>query len=189
MSLRAVVTVSLLSIPLAGSLMRAQDHPLSEPKLPVRAALVLTPDFCASRVAHGAHDPKKGLEVGKVACLQLEPAIREDFENLATVADAQKTGGAQLVLIPEFIDVGVAIEGVTAFSDQELTLLLQWTAKDASGRMVWLETVRGSAIRHVGNVFTARKNRRLIIDDAVQDAAVESSRKILSSPELRNVTR
>ena len=189
MQLQTVVTASLLSILLAGQPISAQDHPLSEPQLPLRAALVLTPDFCNSRLAHGTQDAKKGLEVGKVACLELEPTIRADFENLATVSNAKETGDAQLVLIPKFIDVAVTIEGVTAFSDQELNLFLQWTAKDASGRTVWLETVRGSARHHVGNVFTARKNQRLIIDDAVQDAAVESSKKILSSRELRKLTR
>jgi hypothetical protein len=182
--------LATLLFTLACAAMHAQSIPSSEAKFPLRAALVLTPEFCTSRVAHGGvqDNPKKGLEVGQIACVEFEPALKDVFADITRVSDEQKTGNAQLVLIPKFVDAGVKMEGVTAFSNQDLDLLLQWTAKDASGRTVWLETVQGSAKHHVGNVFTARKNMRLIINDAVKDLALQSASKISSSPELRKFT-
>jgi hypothetical protein len=172
---------------LAWAAMDAQSTVPAEAKFPLRTALVLTPEFCTSRVARGGvqDNPKRGLEVGQIACVEFEPALKDVFADITRVSDEQKIGDAQLVLIPKFVDAGVKMEGFTAFSNQDLDLLLQWTAKDASGRTVWLETVQGSAKHHVGNVFTARKNMRLIISDAVKNLAVQSASKISLSPELR----
>jgi hypothetical protein len=182
--LRRIAPFLLLT--LAIELVSAQNMPSSESKIPLRAALILTPDFCTGKVAHGAQEnTKRGLEVGKVACVEFEPALRDVFADLVTVTDEQKAGEAQLVLIPKFVDAAVTMEGITAFANQDLLLFLQWTVKDASGRTLWLETVQGSARRHVGNIFTARKNERLIIQDAVKDLAAQSATHMSTAPELQ----
>lgn len=164
-----------------------QTSPPPEGKLQLRAVLLLTAEFCTSKLIHGGavDETKNGLEVGEAACIDLEPPLKNVFAELTAITDEQKKGDAQLVLIPKFVDVGVRLDGITAFSNQKLTLLLEWTAKDAAGRTVWLETVKGSATRHIGNMFTAGKNLKVIVDDAVKDAATESARKISSSKELQ----
>ena len=186
---RRFVAASLPFLALVAPSLNAQSASVPEGRLPVRAALVLTQEFCTCRVAHGAQNQKSGLEVGKVACVTFEPALKGVFAQLVTVSDPHDTGDAQLILIPTFVDAGVAVKGVTAFSNQELNLLLQWRAKNASGKTVWLETVQGSATHHVGNMFTARKNLKLIINDAVKNLADESASRMSSSLELRKFSQ
>jgi len=158
-------------------------------QLPLKAALVFTPEFCKSRLVRGgvSKNPKRGLEVGKAACAEMDLVLRGAFTDLTVVDDVKKASGAQVVLIPEFVDLSAKLEGVTAFSNQDLTLFLQWTAKDSAGKVVWLETVQGSATRHIGNIFTAEKNKRLITDEAVKNVADASAAKMASSPELKNL--
>jgi hypothetical protein len=178
----------LLPPALAGSSMTAQGTSPPQTKLPLKAALVLTPDFCTSRVTHGVpKDPKVGIEAGKVACVDFEPALKEVFTTLSTISSPKDAGDAQVILTPRFVDAGVTT-GLTAFSNCELTLFLEWTAQDAFGRTIWLDTVQGSAKHHAGTLFTYKKNAKLIIDYAVQDVAVQSARKMSSSAELRKYT-
>ena len=44
------------------------------------------------------------------------------------------------------------------FSKRELVLVLEWTACEKSGKVLWLETVEGSAKRRIGNTFTHGSN-------------------------------
>src|ERR1700684_1926303 len=125
---RAVLLSCLLLSAAADVAMVAQAVSPSDAKLPLRAALVLTPEFCATRMANGSKTTTKGgFEVGKVACVALEPALKEVFASLTSVPEEPKTGDAQLILIPKFVEVG-ATTGVTAFSNRELDVFLQWTA-------------------------------------------------------------
>ena len=59
--------------------------------------------------------------------------------------------------------------------------------KDSSGKTIWIETVQGSAKRHGGNAFTYNKNKRLIVEESVKDAAEQSAAEMSSAPELRKL--
>ena len=113
-------------------------------------------------------------EIGKDACAEVEPALKPIFASLTSMSEAPKTGDAQLILIPTFADSG-ATAGRTAFSTRELVVYLQWTAKDKSGKTVWVETVQGSAKHRVGSLFTYNKNLKLIVGDTIRDVAAQSA--------------
>ncbi len=153
-------------------------------KLALKAALVLTPEFCATKMKK-KHET---FETGKAACAELEPALKEAFSSLTRVAAASSSGDAQVVLLPRFADVG-ATKTLGAFSNREMVVLLEWTVKDTSGRTVWIETVQGSAKHHSGNAFTYKKNLKRIVADSVKDAAEQSASRMSSSPELRKLTQ
>jgi len=167
------------------------DTKPADAKLPIKAALVLTPEFCATKIKpKGSALTKEWgtFEVGKAACEQLEPALKEAFFSLSRVAAPPAAQEAQLVLLPRIVDVN-ATTAMGAFSNREMVVVLEWTAKDPAGNTVWLETVQGSAKHHMGNLFTFKKNQVLIVTDSVKDAAVQSASKMSSSPELRKLTQ
>jgi len=167
------------------------DTKPADAKLPIKAALVLTPEFCATKIKpKGSALTKEWgtFEVGKAACEQLEPALKEAFFSLRRVAAPPAAQEAQLVLLPRIVDVN-ATTAMGAFSNREMVVVLEWTAKDPAGNTVWLETVQGSAKHHMGNLFTFKKNQVLIVTDSVKDAAVQSASKMSSSPELRKLTQ
>jgi len=163
----------------------------ADAKLPLKAALVLTPEFCATKIKpKGAALTKEwgSFDVGKAACEQLEPALKEAFSSLTRVPAPPTAQEAQLVLLPRIVDVN-ATTAIGAFSNREMVIVLEWTAKDPAGNTVWLETVQGSAKHHMGNLFTFKKNQVLIVTDSVKDAAVQSASKMSSSPELRKLAQ
>jgi hypothetical protein len=160
----------------------------TDARLPLKAALFLTPEFCATVTKRGHFTTKEEFEIGNAACTELEPVLKTVFPHLARVEAATSYGDAQVVLLPRFVDVGATI-GVTAFSNREMTVLLEWTVKDMSGNTIWLETVQGSAKHHVGNMFSYKKNCKLIAEDSIRDAAEQSASKMASAPELRKLAQ
>jgi hypothetical protein len=158
-------------------------------KLPLKAALVLTPEFCATKIKpKGSAMTKEwgSFDFGKAACTELEPALQGVFSSLTRVATLPSPEEAQLILIPRIADVN-ATTATMAFSDREMVIMLEWTAKDSSGKTVWIETVQGSAKHHMGNLFTFKKNQTLIVTDSMKAAAAESANKMSSSPELHKL--
>jgi len=170
------MTISLL---VSFSAVAQNPAPAPPQKLSLTAALVLTPEFCAT-VTEKKHEK---FPVGKAACTELEPALQPVFTSLARVDDTSKAGDAQLVLEPKFSDVG-STQKAFAFSNRELTVLVDWTVRDQSGKVIWLETVQGLAKRHIGNLYTHGSNLKHIVNDSVQDMAQQSAAKMSSAPEL-----
>jgi len=148
-------------------------------KLSLTAALVLTPEFCATVNKKGHEE----FPVGKAACTELEPALKGVFTSLTRVEDSSKAGDAEVVLEPKFEDAA-ATQKAFAFSKRELVVLVEWTVRDQSGKAIWMDTAQGSAKRHQGNLFTYGGNKKHIIEDSVRDMAQESAAKMSSSPEL-----
>jgi len=169
---------SFLLLPLSGAAQDKAPTPAAK-KLSLTAALVLTPEFCATI------DKKKRekFPVGKYACTELEPALKGIFTTLTRVDDSSKAGDAQLVLQPKFADVG-ATEKAFAFSKRELVVLVEWTVRDQSGKALWIDTVQGSAERHMGNAFTYGSNLKHIVEDSVHDMTEQSAAKMSNAPEL-----
>jgi hypothetical protein len=165
----------------------AQTPPPADLKMIPRVVLILTPEFCAAKNTKRIPYEDE-FEVGKAACVQLEPALKNVFPNLVRVQTASSTGDAELVLAPIFVDISV-IKAQFAYTERELVLLVEWTAKDKSGKRVWLQTVQGLAKNTRGTAFTFRENRRLLIQGAVQDLADKSASEMADSPVLRKLAR
>jgi hypothetical protein len=190
LSIRLNITARMLACALALAMLEmahGQSAPPPVSKIGIKAALLLTPEFCASKTKKGsALSGKETFEIGKAACKELEPALANAFATVTHISDPGQADDAQLVLTPRFVDVD-ATKTVTAFSNREMIVLLEWTVKDRAGKTVWIETVQGSAKHHAGNLFTYKKNLKLIVEDSVKDVAAESAEKMAAAQELRKV--
>jgi len=165
-----------------------QTPPPADTKLSLKAAIVLTPEFCATKSKEGTWGiNQENFEIGKVVCADLEPALNGAFAGVTRVEAASSATDAQIILTPKFVDVA-ATQAKFAFSNRELVLVLEWTAKDASGKTVWIDTVQGSAKHHIGNTFTYKKNLKLIVDDSSKDLAAQSAAKMSASQQLRDLS-
>lgn len=182
------LTVCLLVLPASIANAGAQAAPASGATLPLNAVLVLTPDFCATQFKQGSvwTTGRENFNVGKVACTELGPALKPAFANLTVATVPPASGTAQLVLIPKFANAH-ATTAVIAFSNREMDVLLEWTAKDAAGKTIWLKTVQGSSKHHMGNMFTHGHDVNLIVTDSVKDVADRSAAAIEAAPELRKL--
>lgn len=180
--------VAAAGVMLCSVVSHAQETaPASPGKIALSAALVLTPEFCATvkKVGKSMINQEK-FPVGKEACKQLEPALAAIFTNLTRVEDSANAGAAQVVLEPKFDDVG-ATQKAFAFSDRELVLVVEWTVRDQGGKVLWLETVEGSGKRHIGNTFTHGSNLKHIIEDAVRKVTEQSVEKMAGAPQLQRL--
>lgn len=164
-----------------------QTPPPADTKLSLKAAIVLTPEFCATKSKKGTWGiNQENFEIGKVVCADLEPALNGAFAGVTRVEAASSATDAQIILTPNFVDVA-ATQAKFAFSNRELVLVLQWTGKDAAGKTVWIDTVQGSARHHIGNTFTYKKNLKLIVNDSSKDLAAQSAAKMSASRQLRDL--
>ena len=178
---RLVFTVWLAVSVMAVGTGVAQSSASQVSELPIRATLVQSPEFCATKMPKGGR-----VDVGRLACVDFEPALRQVFPRLTVAAEVPKESDAELILIPTFVDLA-ATTGVTASSDRKLDIYLQWTAKDSSGRTLWIETVQGSANHRAGTLFTYSKNFKLMVKEAIEDLASNSAAEMSASPELRKL--
>ncbi len=180
----ALTTALLLAMVLPGTCntARSQTPPAADQKLNLSAAVVMDPEFCATKIKKN-HET---FEVGKAACDVFKSALEQGFSSVTSVATDKDALEAQAILMPKFVDVS-ATKTMGAFSTRELTVLLEWTVKDRSGRTVWIETVQGSGKNHMGNGFTYKTDLKEIIQYAVQDLAQKSAAAMDASPELRKL--
>lgn len=161
---------------------RSQTAGAADQRLNLNAAVVVSQEFCATKIKKN----HESFEVGKASCADLKSALEQGFSSLTSVTSDKDVANAQAILLPRFVDVS-ATKTMGAFSSRELTVLLEWTVKDKSGRTVWIETVQGTGKNHMGNAFTYKTDLREIIRYAVEDLAHKSVAAMDASPELRKL--
>jgi len=161
-----------------------QAAPQAGQKLSLNAALLLTPEFCATVRTGKYGDRKETYEFGRAACARLEPALRNVFPSLTRVEALSSAADGQVVLIPKFMDVATK----NGFSlHREMVVTVEWTVKDKLGKTVWIETAQGTTRNKTGNSFTYKKNLEKTVEDSVESMAEDSASKMAASPELRKL--
>ena len=127
-SLFGMLVLSATFRPAYGQTAPVAEAKPAEPVLTLKAALVLTPEFCPSNSTLKSFwtNGKTKLVVGKDACAGFEPALRGAFSNLTRIADAAAAGDAQVVLVPRFVDASTK----EAWGGDEVVIFLELTLKD-----------------------------------------------------------
>ncbi len=126
------------------------------------------------------------IPLGAVLSEQAESMSRKLFTGLIvakSAADGAPTK-SDAILSPK----PVAIErtlGASAFGDSVLTVVLEWTMKDANGRLVWVDATKGHGVAKSGNAFTYRSNATDQIGALVKDLFLKSYRLISGAKEFR----
>lgn len=150
---------------------QAQDTPAANPRLPFKAVLVLSPQFCATR------QPYRPRDVGKLLCKELEPALSSVFSSLTNASEIPTTGDrAELVLLPRVISAS------SAGMSEPSTVELEWTVKDKSGRIVLIQTVTGDSERR-------RMGFDKKMEEAVKDVANKTASNMAAAPELARLSQ
>ena len=68
-----------------------------------------------------------------------------------------------------------------------MSVIFEWTMKDAKGNTVWVDTITGEAQAHGGNIFTHRAQTRERVKAVVEDLFRKSFQAISSSASVREV--
>jgi hypothetical protein len=170
-----------------------QATPASADKLTgtfgIRAALVLSSDFCTSKAAHGSFwtNGKDTFFIGKLLCARLESGFSSRFTRLVRVEDASSPGNAQVIFIPKIVNVSYA----SHFRNDDLAVQVEWTVKDSSGKILYVSTAQGRAKDEgptgVGSGNPHGDRVYDVVNDAVDDVIAQSVTSISSAPELHNL--
>ena len=149
-----------------------------------KAELVLTPELCQTVKRFWFIER---FRVGKSVCEQLPLALQALFSDLRRVEGYLEANSEtpRLTLIPRFVNISVTDQPLLPSSRRKFLIVLEWTVKDSSGNLVWLQTVQGSAERKAWT----KKIVRALVDDAVREVARESVFKMRSSAELASLSQ
>src|SRR2546423_1442182 len=137
------VFLGSLLVGLTASAQNPDKQPtMAQSKLPLRADLVLAPEFCATKKRQSLA-LSDVLRVGKAACSQLEAELNGVFSGLRRVESLPTAGAssAHVVLIPRFVEIS-ATKPLLGSSQRKLVIFLEWTIQAAAGRTIWLQTVQ-----------------------------------------------
>lgn len=169
----------------------AQSASAPDTKLSVKAALVLTPEFCATTYGknHSWVTVEEAFEIGKAICPELETALKSAFYSLTRVESTTSVGDAQIVLLPRFVDVRANRPG-KAKAEREMMAVLEWTVKDAAGRTVWLDTVQSIVQHQMGrSIGQQKQGAEQLVQDSAKSLVEQSVSKLVSAPEIRKLTQ
>ena len=111
----------------------------------------------------------------------------KSFQQVDVVPSVDKAAAlatADLILIPQAVKSDISIP-VWAWSNDNLTLVVKWTAKDrATQNTVWLATVTANASEPMGSAFSADKNLRILYQKAFDDLSLKTYKAFQEAPEL-----
>jgi hypothetical protein len=108
----------------------------------------------------------------------------QQVEVVPSVEKAASLTSADLILIPRAVKSGISIP-VWAWGNDNLTLVVEWTAKDhATQNTVWLTTITANSAEPMGTVFSANKNQRILYQKAFDDLSLKTYNAFQEAPEL-----
>jgi hypothetical protein len=146
-------------------------------KIAGTAIVVLTHEFCTAEVRTGNSIVGHNIfRPGPELCARAEEAARNSFESVIRMETAPKPAdtGGHLVLVPRFADM----EAATHFIGGDVALLLEWSAIDPSGKILWVQTIELDAKTNV-------KSNKKTVERLLQDMTTKSAEAIRGSQEIR----
>jgi hypothetical protein len=115
-------------------------------------------------------------------------AVTEDvFQKVVLVSpgDAAPAAGVDAWLTPALLSVDRTV-GTMPWNDVSVRVAMEWAVEDAQGRLVWVETLRGSASGKAGWFFTRREREREL-RAALEQAFGAAQEQLSSAPEIRRL--
>lgn len=145
-------------------------------KVPLKVELFISDELRAAgwqREGIGA-SPTYKLALGDALTHNAENVTREVFAAVVVTGGSEGPGQAGLpaVLIPQFVSA--------EWYGNTLTVLLEWTLKDAEGKVVWIDTIKGEGSSTWSLVSAAEQQSVAMLNDLFHKSftALSSSRAI-----------
>ena len=124
------------------------------------------------------------IPLGPAVASNAESLARDMFASVEVVSAAGPVATGSVVLVPRIVSADQTL-AATAFGDQTLTVVLEWSLTDDKGAPLWVDTIIGQGTTNAGNLFTHKSNARERTDFMLRDLFTKSRAAISESPELR----
>lgn len=194
MRLIAQTSFAVLVLTLAGGCtivktVSVQPSPLPAGQLlPHHVALVLDQDLANYKNEYSRGEDNFVDALGVSLQDYARQVATKSFQQVDVVPSVEKAAGlasADLILIPQAVKSDLSIP-VWAWDNDNLTLVVKWTAKDrATQNTVWLTTLTANASEPMGTAFGANKRQRILYQKAFDDLSLKTYNAFQAAPELR----
>jgi hypothetical protein len=156
--------------------------------LPHHAALVITEEFANYKHEFSAMGDTWVHPYGPALQDYARNVTGRSFQQVDVVPSEEKAislTSDDLILIPRAVKCDNSV-GVWAWEKNNLTLVVEWTAKDrASQNTVWLKTITANASEAGGNAFTQGKHDRIQSQKLFDDLSLKTYNAFQEAPEFR----
>lgn len=116
---------------------------------------------------------------------QLASKCFQQVDVVDSVEQGAALNSADLILIPHAVKCDRSLP-VWAWDDINLTLVVQWTARDrATQHTVWLTTITGESTETGGNAFTQGKHERILNQQLFDDLSLKTFNAFQQAQELK----
>jgi hypothetical protein len=157
--------------------------------LPHHVALVLNEEYSNYKYEFHAAGDTWVHNFGPALQDYSRNVVGKSFKQMEVVPSEKKAASqtsADLILIPRAVKCDNSIP-VWAWEDVNLTLVVEWTAKDrASQNTVWLKTITANASEAGGNMFTQGKHDRILNQKLFDDLSLKTYNAFQEAPELHD---
>ena len=157
-------------------------------KLPLTAALVINKDLLDYKYEFHMMGDTWLYPFGEPLQDYARRVAGASFQRVEETSSTEKAfamPSTDIVLVPRPVKADEST-GLMAQSKVNLTLVIEWTAKDrASQNTVWLKTITANASEVQGNVFSGHKHQGILMQKLFDDLCAKTHEAFQSAPELR----
>lgn len=155
-------------------------------KIPLHVALYLSNELRTAKWEKQILGDTFQVPLGDAFVQNSEVVARELFIGVMVTngAAGPARSGVDAILIPRMV-LAEQTQAMWAFGTNALTVMLEWTLKDAQENTIWVDTVKGEGEANAGNVFTDGMNGRERVKEMLDDLFHKSFQAISSSHAIR----
>jgi hypothetical protein len=179
LALAGCVPVFVATPPLGG-------YPAVDP-IDLEVGLILGDELRAVQVRPLASDGHEGpgFDLGSALAQSAEGVCRAVFTEVV-VGVGETPKGVDLVVFPRVVSVRTT-RPVWFWDDVPLTMVLEWKVVTPRERLIWFETIRGTASEWAGFSFPGSQVNQLVkrLDALFQELFLQSHAALAGSPEIR----
>lgn len=158
-------------------------------KIDMAITLHLSNELCSlSReleVGYGGVLEIKGDILCENAIRVANAAFSEVIVDRANNSSSKSADHLRPVLSPQFVDVENSI-GMWTGSPNHMTITMEWPLNTSEGKLIWIDTVNGSAVVKGGTRFSHQEAVQRLLLLTLGDLFTKSYVSIISSIEIRN---
>lgn len=163
------------------------DYQISS-KYDLRTVLHLTEELKKSKTERSVSGDTWIIPLGENLTHNSEVLVRSLFSDVnVTNGDTDKQNeGVDVIITPRLVSVDQSF-GLWKWSESILTISLEWSINDASGNLLWIDTVKGEGKSEKGNLFTGDARARDRVKMALEDIFNKSYDAFSTSKIIRNI--
>ena len=156
-------------------------------KIPLRVEVYLSNELRTAKWEKQMLGDTFQIPLGGTFAQNSEVLARELFTSVVVTngAAVPAKAGVDAILIPRMV-LAEQTQAMWAFGTNTLTVMLEWTLKDAQENTIWVDTVKGEGEANAGNIFTDGVNGRERVKKMLEDLFHKSFQSISSARAIRD---